>query len=125
MGTERVYSNGTHFWIGNAGGVDYIAPLYGPSEAPRTPEPASPNQNGGTSSSVPKFGASPQGSGAGGNAETSSPGRGTPTTASPGRGTPTTASPGTFGTPEPYGSTPQTESGSLGASGSRVGAPQT
>eukprot|EP00971_Amphidinium_carterae_P061380 1215440-Amphidinium_carterae.1 len=115
MGTERVYSNGTHFWIGNAGGVDYIAPLYGPSVAPRTPEHASTNQQGGTPPQVPKFGASQQDSGAGVN----------PETPSPGRGTTSTASPGTFGTPEAQGSTPQTGSGSPGASGSHVGASQT
>eukprot|EP00971_Amphidinium_carterae_P061378 1215439-Amphidinium_carterae.1 len=115
MGTERVYSNGTHFWIGNAGGVDYIAPLYGPSATPRTPEHASTNQPGGTPPQVPKFGTSQHDSGTGGH----------PETPSPGRGTPSTASPGTFGTPEAHGSTPQTESGSPGASGSRVGASQT
>eukprot|EP00971_Amphidinium_carterae_P159773 3167826-Amphidinium_carterae.1 len=71
----RDSSNGTHLWIGNAGGVDYIAPLYGPSAAPRTPEPGSPNQQGGTPPTVPKFGASQQNSGTSGNTETPSPGR--------------------------------------------------
>eukprot|EP00971_Amphidinium_carterae_P282140 5600851-Amphidinium_carterae.1 len=105
MGTERVYSNGSHYWIGNAGGVGYIAPLYEPSATPRTPEPGSSNHQGSTPSSVPKFGASQQNSGTSGNNET----------ASPGRGTTSTGSPGTFGTPGTYGGTPQTETGSPSA----------
>eukprot|EP00971_Amphidinium_carterae_P010074 198407-Amphidinium_carterae.1 len=102
MGTERVYSNGSHFWIGNAGGVDYIAPLYEPSAATRTPEPGSPNHQGRTPSSVPKFGASQQNSSTSGNNGT----------ASPGRDTTSTANPGTFRTPDTHGGTPQTETGS-------------
>eukprot|EP00971_Amphidinium_carterae_P029939 589016-Amphidinium_carterae.1 len=103
MGSERVYSNGTHFWIGTAGGVDYIAPLYESSPMPRTPEAATPAHHGGTPLPVPKFGASQQEPGVDGNT-------GTP---SPGRGTPSTASPGTFGTPETFQGTPQTDPGSL------------
>eukprot|EP00971_Amphidinium_carterae_P271662 5390474-Amphidinium_carterae.1 len=123
MGTERVYSNGTHFWIGNAGGLDYIAPLYGPSEAPRTPESGSSPHQGSTSPTVPKFGASQQNSGTSGTNETPSPGRGTASTGSP----------GAFGTPGTQGGTPQTEArsssagrqGTLGTSGLRAGVPQT
>eukprot|EP00971_Amphidinium_carterae_P160214 3176007-Amphidinium_carterae.1 len=123
MGTERVYSNGTHYWIGNAGGLEYVAPLYESSEVPRTPETGSSPQQGSTSPTVPKFGASQQDSGASGNAETPSPGRGTPSTGSP----------GTFGTPGTQGGTPQTEPRSSsagrqeaqGTSGLRAGVPPT
>eukprot|EP00971_Amphidinium_carterae_P080249 1587895-Amphidinium_carterae.1 len=123
MGTERVYSNGTHFWIGNAGGLDYIAPLYGPSETPMTPESGSSQQQESTSPTVPKFGASQQDSGTSGN-------NGTP---SPGRGTTSTGSPGAFGTPTTQGRTPQTEArsasagrqGPLETSGLRAGVSQT
>eukprot|EP00971_Amphidinium_carterae_P129331 2561584-Amphidinium_carterae.1 len=63
MGSERVYSNGTHLWIGTAGGIDYIAPLYESSATLRTPEAATPAPQGGTPLPVPKFGASQQDSG--------------------------------------------------------------
>eukprot|EP00971_Amphidinium_carterae_P307297 6106772-Amphidinium_carterae.2 len=116
MGTERVYSNGTHFWIGNAGGVDYIAPLYGPSEAPRTPEAGSSNHQGSTPPNVPKFGASQQSSGTSGNNETPSPSVqvrlglqahmvGTPQTET---GSPSAGSQGMFGTSGLRAGVPQT-----------------
>eukprot|EP00971_Amphidinium_carterae_P348950 6490759-Amphidinium_carterae.2 len=96
MGTERVYSNGSHFWIGNAGGVDYVAPLYEPSAAPRTPEAGHSHNQGNIPSSVPKFGASPQDSG--------TPG-GTPQTET---GSPSAGSQGAFGTPGLRAGGPQT-----------------
>eukprot|EP00971_Amphidinium_carterae_P206214 4092241-Amphidinium_carterae.2 len=121
MGTERVYTNGTHSWIGNAGGMDYIAPLYGAEQAPRTPEQSPQNQDEGTPPRVPKFGASQQDSGGDRNTETKTPGPGVASTANP--GIPQRS--GLMGVPEVLGSTLQPDSGSLGASGSRVGAPQT
>eukprot|EP00971_Amphidinium_carterae_P150119 2975757-Amphidinium_carterae.1 len=123
MGTERVYSNGTHYWIGNAGGLDYIAPLYGPSEVSRTPESGSSPLQESTSPTVPKFGATPPNSGTSGNNETPSPGRGATSTGIPGGSA----------IPATHGGTPQTEArpasagrqGTSETSGLRAGVSQT
>eukprot|EP00971_Amphidinium_carterae_P265052 5257831-Amphidinium_carterae.1 len=123
MGTEQVYSNGSHFWVANAGGIDFVATLYEPSVSPRTPESGRHGETTQTpSTTVPMFGASSQESSGTGSNETP-PGN---------RGNRDGGNLGAFGTPGSRAGEPQTQNSSpptgsqsaFGTPGSRAGEPQ-